>query len=257
MKNIAQENLIEAEKRLSTGQKILIIIPAFNEAKNIKATVEEIFAQQLLLDVAVINDGSKDETSLRSRACGVHVIDLPFNLGIGGAVQTGFKFALEHDFDIAVQVDGDTQHDVSYLPAILEPVIKGEADMTIGSRFLPPYLGYRSSFVRRIGIHFFARLISAITSVKVTDPTSGFRAFNKRLIKTFAGYYPHDFPEPEAIAVAARHGARVREVPVKMRKRPAGNSSIRYVRTLYYMIKVTFAILLDKIKTSDKARYDN
>jgi glycosyltransferase involved in cell wall biosynthesis len=249
MKNLAQDNLKGSNEPLAGTRKILIIIPAFNEGRNIKATIDEISAQRLAVTVAVINDGSKDDTSLQARNSGVHVIDLPFNLGIGGAVQTGFKFALEHDFDVAVQVDGDTQHDVSYLPAILEPVIRGEADMTIGSRFLPPYLGYRSSLVRRVGIHFFAGLISAITARKVTDPTSGFRAFNKRMIRLFAGYYPHDFPEPEAIAVAARHMARVIEIPVKMRKRSAGNSSIRYLRTLYYMIKVTFAILLDKIKT--------
>ncbi len=120
------------------------------------------------------------------------------------------------------------------------------------SRFIPPYLGYRSSFIRRIGINFFAHLISFLTAYKVTDPTSGFRAFNKKLIKVFAEYYPHDFPEPEAIAVAGRYKARIKEVPVKMRKRPAGNSSIRYMKTLYYMIKVTFAILLDKIKTKKK-----
>jgi hypothetical protein len=137
---------------------------------------------------------------------------------------------------------------VRYLSAILEPVLQGKADMTIGSRFLPPHLGYQSSFVRRIGIHFFAYLIGFITDCKVTDPTSGFRCFNKKLIKLFSRYYPQDFPEPEAIVVARRHNARILEVPVEMRKRSSGNSSIRYLKTLYYMIKVTLAIVLDKLK---------
>jgi len=228
--------------------KILIIIPAFNEEKNIVQTIEEIFKENLPVSIVVVNDGSRDETSARARSTKASVIDLPFNLGIGGAVQTGFKFALDHDFDVAVQVDGDCQHDISYLNAILDPVLRNETDMTIGSRFIPPYLGYRSSLIRRIGIHFFAHLISFLTQYTVTDPTSGFRAFNRKMIRVFAHYYPEDFPEPEAIAVAGRHRARVKEVPVKMRKRPAGNSSIRYLKTLYYMIKVTLAICLDKVK---------
>jgi glycosyltransferase involved in cell wall biosynthesis len=248
MKNTTEEHKLTLADIPVASKRILVIVPAYNEERNIKSTINEIFSEQLPVSVAVINDGSRDDTSRLAKECGVDVIDLPFNLGIGGAVQTGFKFALKNDFDLAIQIDGDTQHDASYVPALLSPLINDEADMTIGSRFLPPYLGYRSSFIRRIGIHFFARLISAITSYKVTDPTSGFRGYNKKMIQLFAQYYPHDFPEPEAIAVAGRYKARVVEVPVKMRKRPSGISSIRYLRTLYYMIKVTFAILLDKLK---------
>jgi len=252
MKNrIPQNKEAAKDLKVDTG-KILVIVPAYNEERNIANTINEIFSEAVGVSVVVVNDGSRDATSVRARGFPVHVIDLPFNLGIGGAVQTGFRFALEHEYDIAVQVDGDTQHDISYLSALIDPILHDEVDMTIGSRFLPPYLGYRSSFIRRIGIHFFARLISSITAYKVTDPTSGFRAYNRKMIALFARYYPHDFPEPEAIAVAGRFKARVREVPVKMRKRPSGNSSIRYMRTLYYMIKVTFAVLLDKVKTDKK-----
>ena len=227
---------------------VLMIVPAYNEQGNIKKTVEEIFSVNRSLQVAVINDGSKDQTKREAEATGAMVISLPFNLGIGGAVQTGFKFADEKGFDLAVQVDGDGQHDVGFLEDLINPVLKGEVDMTIGSRFLPPYLGYRSSFIRRIGIHFFAYLISFITDCKITDPTSGFRAYNKKMIRLFARYYPNDFPEPEAIVMARRYNARIREVPVKMRQRAHGNSSIRYLYTLYYMIKVTFAVVLDKLK---------
>jgi len=237
-------------KQQMLQKKILIIVPAYNEGENIQRTVQEIGALEFSMPVSilVVNDGSKDHTEKEVRDTNAFLISLPFNLGIGGAVQTGFKFAYENNYDIAVQVDGDGQHDTSYLKALLEPVLNDEVDMTIGSRFLPPHLGYRSSFVRRIGIHFFAHLISFLTDYKVTDPTSGFRAFNQKMIKVFARYYPSDFPEPEAIVVAGRFKARVREVPVQMRKRAAGNSSIRYLKTLYYMIKVTFAVLLAKLK---------
>jgi len=229
-------------------KKILIIIPAFNEEKNIKKAIQEVFETNSDLSVVVINDGSEDQTAQKAKQTKAFVLSLPFNLGIGGAVQTGFKFALEKGYDFAVQVDGDCQHDVNYLKNLLQPIIENRADMTMGSRFLPPYLGYRSSFIRRIGINFFARLISFLTDYKVTDPTSGFRAYNRNMIRVFANYYPQDFPEPEAIVVAGRYKARLMEVPVKMRKRASGNSSIRYLRTLYYMIKVTFALFLDKLK---------
>ena len=231
--------------------KILVVIPAYNEEGNIRKVVEEVLSLNLPVTVAVINDGSKDKTANEAKTTSAHVISLPFNLGIGGAVQTGFKFAYQNDYDIVVQVDGDGQHDVSYLGKLIEPIVHNDVDMTIGSRFLPPYLGYQSSFVRRIGINFFAGLISSITSYKVTDPTSGFRGFNKRMIRVFAKYYPQDFPEPEAIVVAGRYRARIKEVPVVMRERIHGLSSIRYLITLYYMVKVTFAILLDKLKQEE------
>ncbi|VAX34893.1 Glycosyltransferase involved in cell wall biogenesis [hydrothermal vent metagenome] len=236
-------------------KRILIIVPAFNEEGNIQKTVEEIFAlNRSDVSVLVVDDGSFDETFFKACQTKGFVISHPFNLGIGGTVQTGFKFAKEKNFDYAVQVDGDGQHDVCYLETILNPLLNNEADVVIGSRFLPPHLGYQSSFVRRIGIHFFARLISFLTDYKVTDPTSGFRAYNRKMIDVFAEYYPQDFPEPEAIAVASRYQARVVEVAVQMRERTEGNSSIRYLKTLYYMIKVTFAIVLDKLKPKSHLR---
>ncbi len=228
--------------------KILIIIPAYNEEESIAGIIKEVLALNLSVSVLVIDDGSTDNTTSVAKDLGVDVISLPINLGIGGAVQTGYKFAQKNGFDIAVQVDGDGQHDVTYLNALLEPIIKEEADMAIGSRFIPPYLGYQSSFIRRIGINFFAYLISFLTEYKVTDPTSGFRAVNKTLIDVFADYYPADYPEPEAIVVAGRVKSRIQEVPVEMRARKTGNSSIRYLKTLYYMIKVTFAIVMEKFK---------
>lgn len=246
------------------AKRIVVIIPAYNESGNIKKTVEAVLSLSFHLNdqsgekvksspsghlnVLVVDDGSGDETGKIARQAGALVISLPFNLGIGGAVQTGFKYARDEGFDIAIQVDGDGQHDVEYLEKLIEPILHKGVDMTIGSRFLPPHLGYRSSFIRRIGIHFFAHLISFLTQCKLTDPTSGFRAYNRRMIKAFAEDYPHDFPEPEAIVVAKRLNAKILEVPVVMHKRKTGSSSIRYLVTFYYMIKVTFAILLNMIK---------
>jgi len=170
------------------------------------------------------------------------------NLGIGAAVQTGFQYAQRHQYDIAIQMDGDGQHDVSFVEKILEPIRRDEADMVVGSRFLEKTGGFQSSFSRRLGINFFVHLISALTGVKITDPTSGFRAYNKKMIALFAEYYPHDFPEPEAIVVSQQAGARIVEISVVMRAREAGSSSIRYFKTLYYMVKVTLAILLHMIR---------
>lgn len=230
------------------SKKILAVIPAYNESENISRLINEIKSLPFAVTALVIDDGSKDDTAHCVEGAGAEVVSLPFNLGIGGAVQTGLMWAQEHNFDIAVQIDGDGQHDVNYLKNLLAPIVDGKADMAIGSRFIPPYLGYRSSFVRRIGINFFAGLISFLTGCKTTDPTSGFRAYNRKMIHVFAEHYPHDYPEPEAIVVARRAGARILEVPVQMRPRQSGTSSIRYLKTLYYMIKVTSAILLDMIK---------
>ena len=250
MNKLNQQNISQHQDTSSRiqKQKILVIIPAFNEQGNIQKVISELAALPFPSTILVVNDGSKDQTAQEAESAGAAVISLPFNLGIGGAVQTGFKYALEHNFDIAVQVDGDAQHDPNFMGALLQPILNSEVDMTIGSRFIPPYLGYRSSFLRRVGINFFAHLISFLSGCKVTDPTSGFRAYNKKMIKVFAKYYPQDFPEPESIVVAQRFGGTLREVPVQMRKREQGNSSIRYLKTLYYMVKVTLAILLDKLK---------
>jgi len=228
--------------------KILAIVPAFNECGNIRRTVEEIRQLAPGVDILVIDDGSLDATADEARQAGGMVVSLPFNLGIGAAVQTGFQYAQRHHYDIAVQIDGDGQHDATFLEKIVEPIRRDEADLVVGSRFLKKIGGFQSSFSRRVGINFFVHLINALTGVKVNDPTSGFRAYNKRMIALFAEYYPHDFPEPEAIVVAQQIGARIVELPVVMRPREAGSSSIRYFKTLYYMVKVTLAILLHMIR---------
>lgn len=236
--------------------KILIIIPAYNERENIHNTLKEIWALDFKTDVIVIDDGSKDATAQMARQAGAKVISLPFNLGIGGAVQTGFQFASQNDYDVAIQVDADGQHNVSYIRTIIAPVLTQEADMVIGSRFMPQQeKGYQSSFARRLGIIFFVRLIGVLTGSLIYDPTSGFRAYNKKMIRIFARHYPHDFPEPEAIVLAGKFGARIKELPVVMRKRQGGESSIRYLKSLYYMVKVTFAILLDMLKTRRLVEY--
>lgn len=232
----------------SQNIRILIVIPAYNESGNIPRILREVRESCVDTDILVVDDGSTDATAAEARRTDARVVTLPFNLGVGGAVQTGLIFAQKRDYDVAVQVDGDGQHDPRYLADLLAPVLSGETDISVGSRFINPYVGYRSSFVRRIGINFFARLISALTRYRVTDPTSGFRAFNRKAIAVFAEDYPVDYPEPESIVLAQRYGLRLREVPVQMRERGCGLSSIRYLKTLYYMTKVTVAILLDMIK---------
>ncbi len=249
MKKVSPSSSSNLQKPFLDQARVLIVVPAYNEEASIRTAVAEIMLYPSILDVLVVDDGSTDDTPGRALSTGANVISLPFNLGIGGAVQTGFQFALKHGYDLVVQMDGDGQHDISFLDDLINPVLNNEVDMTIGSRFIPPYLGYQSSCIRRIGINFFPRLLSGLTNSKVTDPTSGFRAYNRKMINVFARYYPHDFPEPEAIVVARQYGARIREVPVTMRERQAGASSIRYFKTLYYMVKVTLAILLGRLKT--------
>ncbi len=239
---------IERHEVSTADKKILAIVPAFNECGNIGRTVKEIRQQSKDVDILVIDDGSWDDTANEARAAGGMVVSLPFNLGIGAAVQTGFQYAQKHGYEIAVQIDGDGQHDASFLEKIVGPLRRGEADMVVGSRFLEKTGGFQSSFGRRVGINFFVHLINGLTGVKINDPTSGFRAYNQKMIVLFSGYYPQDFPEPEAIVVAQQAGARIVELPVVMRAREAGSSSIRYFKTLYYMVKVTLAICLHMIR---------
>ncbi len=231
-----------------SNKKILVTVPAYNESKSIAGVVDNIRKSGVVCDVLVINDGSTDQTALASLRIGSLTASLPFNLGIGGAVQTGFQYAEQKDYDVAIQFDGDGQHDAQFLSTLIDPILNDQADMVIGSRFLPPFLGYQSSIIRRVGINFFSWLISFLTGIKITDPTSGFRACNRKVIKVFAENYPLDFPEPEAIVVAKKHNIRIVEVPVCMKERLFGRSSIRYLKTFYYMVKVTFAILLQMIK---------
>ena len=219
------------------------IVPAYNEEASIARVVGELLAYDSGLRVVVVDDGSTDRTADVARAAGAKVVSLPFNLGIGGAVQTGFRYAWEQGFDVAVRADGDGQHDPAELDAILRPVLADEADVAVGSRFMGG-AGYRSSRSRRVGIRLLAWIVSALTRQRITDPTSGFQAANRLGIRLFAADYPHDYPEAEATVMVFKHRLRLREVPVAMRARESGRSSITTVRSVYYMVKVVLAIFV-------------
>jgi hypothetical protein len=211
--------------------------------------IAELQAFDPALDVVVVDDGSHDRTAEVASAAGAFVVSLPFNLGIGAAVQTGFKFALEGRYDEAVRLDGDGQHDPRELPKLIGPLERGEADIVVGSRFAPSSGGqgadeHRPALARRVGIVFFARLVSLLTRQHVTDTTSGFQALNAKGITIFAADYPHDYPEVEATVMVHKHRLRLLEVPVRMREREHGESSITPVRSVYYMCKVTLALLV-------------
>lgn len=224
---------------VSAEPRVLIIIPAYNEADNIVATVEGVKAAGY--DYVVINDGSRDDTLAVCHAHGINVIDLPQNLGIGGAVQTGHKYAKLMDYDVDIQLDGDGQHDPAYLGELVDEIKQG-ADLVIGSRYLVETDGFQSTFMRRVGKTWLSFWLKLLTGQRVTDPTSGFRACGRRAIDLFAQSYPIDYPEPDSIATALRKGLVVREVSVKMRERQGGVSSIGGFKSAYYMIKVTLAI---------------
>lgn len=223
--------------------KVLIIIPAYNEAENIVHVVNHMMEQAPQYDYLVVNDGSTDHTLALCRRENFRYLDLPINMGIGGAVQAGYVYARKYDYDIAVQMDGDGQHDIAYLDRMLAPILSGEADVVIGSRFLEKE-GFQSSASRRMGINILSALIWLTTGKRIMDVTSGYRAVNKMFIQIYSEDYPMDYPEPEAIVAAIMHLGRVKEVPVQMRAREGGTSSITFKKSIYYMIKVTLAILI-------------
>lgn len=228
--------------------KKLVIIPAYNESENIVNTVKEIKEKASDFDYVVVNDCSSDKTLEILENNHLNYINLPVNLGIGGAVQTGYKYALEHEYDMAVQVDGDGQHDPAYLHSLEETLIKEKADMVIGSRFIKNE-GFQSTFARRMGIVYFTNMIKSLTGTTITDPTSGFRLVNKDVIALFAKDYPRDYPEPESIVALLKRKKKVIEVPVQMKERQGGVSSIRLWNSVYYMIKVSIAILVECSRT--------
>lgn len=231
--------------------KILIIIPMYNEEENVRNVINSINKINIDVDYIVINDCSRDATLKILNEMNANYIDLPVNLGIGGGVQCGYIYALNNNYDIAIQMDGDGQHDPEYIKNIIEPIVNGRADFVIGSRFIDKK-GFQSSGMRRLGIRFLSRLIKFSCSTDVSDVTSGFRAANRKVIQIFADHYAQDYPEPEAIVLAVMQGAIVEEVPVIMHERIGGESSISAWKSIYYMIKVSIAILLCRISFNTK-----
>ena len=227
--------------------KSLVIIPAYNEEKSILNTVADIKKNAPDFDYIIINDCSQDKTLQLCKDAGIPVINLPINLGIGGAVQTGYLYAQKNHYDYAVQFDGDGQHDPKFLEMMLTYLEKENADMVIGSRFITKE-GFQSSGLRRVGIRYFTWLIHLLTGKTITDPTSGLRMVNRSVIQQYASCYPKDYPEPESVVTILKERKRVEEVPVIMRERAGGVSSISPMKSVYYMIKVTLAILMEKIR---------
>lgn len=226
--------------------KILIIIPAYNEYESIMGVIQDIEQYYPSVDKLVINDSSTDKTKDILLQNNINFLDLPLNLGIGGGVQAGYLYAYEKDYDIAIQMDGDGQHCAQELEKIIEPIKGGDANVVIGSRFINSE-GFQSSYMRRIGINFLSKLINLCTGITVKDVTSGFRAVDKKFIEILSREYAQDYPEPEAISVVSKHKGKLLEVPVIMRKRMTGKSSISFKNSIYYMVKVTLAILIQKV----------
>ena len=227
--------------------KRLIIIPAYNESENIEKTVQMIENHASGFDYIIINDCSTDNTREICQKRGFNMVSLPINLGIGGAVQTGFKYALEKGYDLTVQVDGDGQHDPSFLGEMAKTLETEGCDVVIGSRFINKE-GFQSSGLRRIGIKYFTFLIKLLTGVRITDPTSGLRMINRGVIEMFAKDYPKDYPEPESIVAVLRQKKSIVEIPVVMKAREGGVSSISMKKSVYYMIKVSLAIIIERIR---------
>lgn len=222
--------------------KVLIIIPAYNEQECIKQTINNLLETVPNVDYVIINDCSKDRTLEICNENNFNVISLPVNLGIGGAVQTGYKYAKERGYDIAIQMDADGQHNPIYISKLVEEIEKGK-DLVIASRFLEKE-GFQSTFLRRIGIGFYSKIIKMLTGVTITDTTSGFRAVNKKVIEFFANNYPVDYPEPETNAILAKNNYKICEIPVKMEARNGGVSSITPSNSIYYAIKVGLAVFI-------------
>ena len=226
--------------------KVLLIIPAYNEEESLRSLIEEIKAVCPEVDYLVVNDCSSDDTERLLDELGANYITLPCNMGIGGAVQSGYRYAAQNGYDIAIQIDGDGQHDVRFVKDMVKLIEDKQADVVIGSRFIDKE-GFQSSQARRIGIRILSMLIRLMCGAKVKDVTSGFRAVNRRFIELFAENYPDDYPEPEVIVTAKLYGAVIKELPVVMRERTTGKSSINLKRSIYYMIKVSLAIIICRI----------
>lgn len=234
--------------------RLLLILPAYNERENIVQTIQQIVdfkktsSVDFQIDYIVINDGSTDDTEKICRDHHIKCLSLIQNLGIGGAVQTGYIYAYRNDYDIAVQFDGDGQHDITSLPDLVAPILDGSADFTVGSRFLEKGSTFQSTFMRRVGIKYLSFLIRLVSGIRLSDVTSGYRAANKKALSFLAKNYPVDYPEPESIVELKKNKFRMKEVQVNMFERAAGRSSINFYKSIYYMIKVSFAILCAAIQ---------
>lgn len=226
--------------------KSLVIIPAYNEQDNILFTVRDLKENAPDLDYIVINDCSTDNTLDILKQNSIPYLNLPIKLGIGGGVQAGYRYAYDNGYDIAIQFDGDGQHDARYLNALIAPIVRGEVNIVVGSRFIERN-GFQSSAIRRFGISFLSGLIHCLCGIRVLDVTSGMRAADKKAIAFFVKNYAQDYPEPEAILATGLAGLKTTEIPVQMRERQAGVSSINAVKSVYYMIKVSLALILSRI----------
>lgn len=227
--------------------KKLVIIPAYNEAESIENTIKNIVEHAKGFDYIIINDCSTDDTLKICQRNNFNYIDLPINLGIGGAVQMGYYYACKNHYDLAVQVDGDGQHDAAFLNIMADTLVNNNVNMVIGSRFIEKK-GFQSSFVRRLGIVYFTNLIKLFTGKRVTDPTSGLRMIDREVIELFAKSYPKDYPEPESVVTILNRKMKVMEIPVVMKERQGGVSSINPSKSVYYMIKVSLAIIMEMIR---------
>jgi hypothetical protein len=226
--------------------RVLVIVPAYNEQASIGSVIGAVRGHCPSVDLVVVNDGSTDDTAARARACGAKVLDLPINVGIGGAVQCGFQYAVGEGYDLAVQVDGDGQHDPRYVRVLADRLRGAAADMVIGSRFLAEG-GFRSTAARRVAIRLLRGLIRVLSGEQVSDPTSGMRAFNQATMELLASYYPQEYPEPECAFMLIWRGYKVTEAPVKMNERRGGRSSIGPLASMLYTVKVAVAISLHMI----------
>lgn len=226
----------------------LVIIPALNEERSVAKVIRSILAAAGDVDVVVISDGSTDRTAELARAAGAYVIELPVNLGIGGAVQTGYRFAFKKGYRFAIQIDADGQHDPADLPRLLEAARAGAGDMILGSRYIQK-TAYKSSGARRIGMVLLSVLVRMAVGYPIKDTTSGYRVVNRRTIVLFSEYYPYDYPEVEVLVLLHRHKMKIHEVPVEMKERQAGVSSITAVKSGYYMFKVSLSVLLEVLRT--------
>lgn len=231
---------------MQTKAKILVLIPCYNEEANIVKTVERLRELCPGVDYLVINDCSTDRSAALLKENGYEYLDLPVNLGIGGGIQCGYVYAASNGYDVTVQMDGDGQHDPAYLMNIVEPVLNGELDMCIGSRFIR-HEGFQTSFMRRVGIRFLSAMIFVLCGQRLLDVTSGFRATGPAMTEYFAQNYAADYPEPESNLAACLAGFRVGEVPVIMRERQGGVSSISSFKSAYYMIKVSLSLIIDRL----------